>query len=113
MIQIYHNSRCGKSRACLLFLTENNKEVAVIDYLKNPLSKSEVVGLLEKLQLAPLALIRTNEKIWIAEFKGKKLTNDQLIEAMVANPILIERPIVVKGNQAVIARPLENVNKII
>jgi len=80
---------------------------------KNPLSKSEVVGLLEKLQLTPLALIRTNEKIWLAEFKGKKLTNDQLIEAMVANPILIERPIVVKGNQAVIARPLENVNKII
>jgi len=109
MIQIYHNQRCGKSRNCLLALQESNKEFEIINYLNTPPTATELTLLLKKLNFAPIELIRKKESIWIENYKGKNLTDDQIIQAMVENPILIERPIVVKGDQAIIGRDLDQV----
>lgn len=109
MIQIYHNQRCGKSRNCLLVLQESEKEFEIINYLNTPPTFNELSELLKKLKFAPIELIRQKEKIWIEHYKGKKLTDNQIINAMVENPILIERPIVVKDNLAIIGRDLDKV----
>ncbi|KRD61703.1 arsenate reductase [Flavobacterium sp. Root935] len=104
MIQIYHNPRCGKSRNCLAFIEQSNQEFEIIPYLTQTPSFDELKTLLKQLNLEPIQLIRTKEKIWIENFKGKTLTDDQIINAMVENPILIERPIVVKDGKAIIGR---------
>lgn len=109
MIQIYHNQRCGKSRNCLLLLEESNKEIEIINYLKTPPTVSELTVLLQKLNLKPIELVRQKEIIWIENYKGKTLTENEIIQAMVENPILIERPIVVNGTKAIIGRDLEKV----
>ena len=110
MIQIYHNSRCGKSRNCLAHIEESKREFEVINYLTNPPSMDELILIIEKLRFKPLDLIRQKEKIWIDNFKDLDLTDLQIIEAMVDNPILIERPIVIMGDKAIIGRELENVS---
>ncbi|BDU27387.1 arsenate reductase (glutaredoxin) [Flavobacterium sp. GSB-24] len=107
MIQIYHNPRCGKSRNCLAFLEQSNQEFEIIPYLTQTPSFDELKTLLKQLNLEPIQLIRTKEKIWIENFKGKTLSDDQIINAMVENPILIERPIVVKDGKAIIGRDPE------
>ena len=107
MIQIYHNPKCSKSRCGLELLKESNKAYQVVDYLK------EGKELLTKLQLSPIELVRTKENVWKEHFKGKTLTDEQIIEAMVQYPQLIERPIVVVGDKAVIGRPTEKINDII
>jgi len=104
MIQIYHNPRCGKSRNCLAFIEQSNQEFEIIPYLTQTPSFDELKTLLKQLNLEPIQLIRTKEKIWIENFKGKTLSDDQIINAMVENPILIERPIVVKDGKAIIGR---------
>lgn len=104
MIQIYHNPRCGKSRNCLAFIEQSNQEFEIIPYLTETPSVDELKLLLKQLNLEPLQLVRTKEKIWIENFKGKTLTDDQIIKAMAENPILIERPIVVKDGKAIIGR---------
>lgn len=109
MIQIYHNQRCGKSRNCLLLIEESNKEYIIINYLITPPTATELVSLLKKLNLTPIELVRQKEKIWIDNFKEKSLTPDAIIQAMIENPILIERPIVVKGDQAIIGRDPDKV----
>jgi arsenate reductase len=109
MIQIYHNQRCGKSRNCLLLLEESNNEFEIINYLVTPPTAAELTLLLQKLNLTPIELVRQKEKIWIENFKGKSLTSDEIIQAMVENPILIERPIVVKGDEAIIGRDPDKV----
>lgn len=109
MIQIYHNQRCGKSRNCLLLLQESNKEIEIINYLNTPPTATELTELLHKLDLSPIELVRQKEQIWIENFKGKTLTEDEIIQAMAENPILIERPIVVNGNKAIVGRDLEKV----
>ena len=113
MIQIYHNQRCGKSRNCLLFLEESNKEFEIINYLNTPPTVAELTLLLKKLKFSPIELVRQKEKIWIENYKGKTLSDDQIIQAMVENPILIERPIVVRDDQAIIGRDLSLVNPFI
>lgn len=113
MIQIFHNSRCSKSRLCLKLIENSGKKFEAIKYLENPPTTSELTELISKLSIEPIDLIRKKEKIWIEEFKNKTLSSKKLIEIMVENPILIERPIVIKGNKAVIARPIENAIKII
>lgn len=104
MIQIYHNPRCGKSRNCLAFIEQSNQEFEIIPYLTETPSVDELKILLKQLNLEPIQLVRTKEKIWIENFKGKTLTDDQIIKAMAENPILIERPIVVKDGKAIIGR---------
>ena len=107
MIQIYHNSRCGKSRDCLAFLEDSGKEYEVIKYLENVPTFDELKSIIEKLNIKPIELVRQKEKIWLENFKNNIMSDDEIIQAMVANPILIERPIVINGDKAVIARPLE------
>lgn len=113
MIQIYHNSRCGKSRACLAFLEDSGQEYQVVKYLDKIPSFEELQSIVKKLNIKPIELVRKKEKIWIAYFKDKIFTDDEILLAMISNPILIERPIVINGEKAVIARPLDNINAII
>ena len=108
MIQIYHNSRCGKSRECLAFLEDSGKEYEVIKYLENVPTFDELKEIIKKLGIKPIELVRQKEKIWIENFKNTKMSDNEIIQAMISNPILIERPIVINGDKAVIARPLEN-----
>jgi arsenate reductase (glutaredoxin) len=113
MIQIYHNSRCTKSRECLNFLEKSNIQFTVINYLQNTPTFDELKSIIDILKIKPIKLVRQKERIWIENFKDKILTDDEVIHTMVSNPILIERPIVINENKAVIARPLENIFTVI
>lgn len=107
MIQIYHNSRCGKSRECLAFLEDSGKKYQIIKYLEDVPTFEELKTIIKKLGIKPLELVRQKEKIWIENFKDKKMSDDEIIQTMISNPILIERPIVINDDKAVIARPFE------
>jgi arsenate reductase (glutaredoxin) len=107
MIQVLHNPRCGKSRNCLAILKSKNKSFEIINYLNQPLQKEEIKSLLKKLNIKPIDLVRQKETIWIKEFKNKKLSDDAIITAMSVYPILIERPIIIHGDVAFIAREIE------
>ncbi|WP_163408145.1 ArsC/Spx/MgsR family protein [Flavobacterium ajazii] len=109
MIQVYHNPRCGKSRSCLAFLDDAKQDYEIIPYLTEAPTFEELKSLIEKLNLKPIELVRVKEKIWIEEYKGKTLTDSQVIQAMTDNPILIERPIVIKDGKAIIGRDLDKV----
>lgn len=113
MITIYHNSRCSKSREGVCFLEEIKSDFKIINYLENVPSKEELKELLSKLNITAGDLVRKKESIWIENYKGKNLNEEEIIEAMINHPKLIERPIVVKGNQAVIARPTEKIKEIL
>lgn len=113
MIQIYHNSRCSKSRECLAFIEETGQEYEVIKYLDEVPSFEELKMIIKKLGIKPIELVRQKEKIWIDNFKEKEMSDDEIIQAMILNPILIERPIVINGDKAVIARPVEKAAAII
>lgn len=112
-MKIYHNPRCTKSRQTLALLQENGVEPQVVEYLKELLSAEELKELIGFLGITPLELVRKNETIWKEQFKGKELSDDELIQAMVDNPKLIERPIVVKQKKAALGRPPENVLQLI
>lgn len=109
MIQIYHNSRCGKSRECLVFLENSGQKFEIIKYLENIPTFEELKIIIKKLGLKPIELVRHKEKIWIENFKNLAMNDAEIIQAMISNPILIERPIVINGEKGVIGRPLENV----
>ena len=113
MIKIYHNNRCRKSREGLNLLEESGKDFEIIKYLEAVPSKSELSQIIEMLGISPIELVRKNEAIWKESFKGKTLSDEQIIEAMVNNPKLIERPIVINGNKAVIGRPPSKIEEII
>lgn len=113
MIKIYHNPRCSKSREGLCELDNLNQPYEIIKYLETPFTKEELVDVLKKLNYKPIDLVRTKEAIWIENYKGKNLSDDEIIEAMLQNPKLIERPIIVNGNKAVIARPKEKIKEIL
>jgi len=113
MIKIYHNPRCSKSRQALALLEDTKLEFEVIKYLDTLLTAKDLKQLILKLNIQPIELIRKNEAIWKEKFKGKSLNDEQLIEAMVVYPKLIERAIVEKGEKAVIARPIENINTLL
>ncbi|HBK70559.1 MAG TPA: arsenate reductase (glutaredoxin) [Flavobacteriaceae bacterium] len=112
-MKIYHNNRCSKSRSGLQLLKDSGQDFEIIDYLKNPLSEKEIKELLKKLGFTPIQLVRKNEAIWKENYRGKKLTDNDIIKAMATHPKLIERPIVTKGDKAVIGRPSENINELI
>ncbi|MCZ2224226.1 MAG: arsenate reductase (glutaredoxin) [Chitinophagales bacterium] len=102
---IYHNPRCSKSREGLCMLEDLGEDVEIRNYIKEPPTYKELYDLIKLLKVEPLDIIRKKESIFKEKYAGKKLTKKQWIEAMIQNPILIERPIVVKGNKAVIGRP--------
>ncbi|QSE96874.1 arsenate reductase (glutaredoxin) [Fulvivirga lutea] len=110
---IYHNPRCGKSRNTLKILEEKNVENNVVEYLKTPPTFGELKSVVKKLKIKPEELLRKGESVFKENYKGKSLSDDEWIRAMVDNPILIERPIVIVGDKAVIGRPPENVLEII
>lgn len=112
-MKLYHNPRCSKSRQGLAILQEANQNFEIVEYLKNPVTKDEMNDILEKLNIKPLDLVRKNEAIWKEEYKGKNMNNEQIIEAMLEHPKLIERPILINGNKAVIGRPPEKIVSII
>lgn len=113
MIKIYHNPRCGKSREGLQLLENSGKDFEVVKYLEDVPSFEELKSIIEKLKIKPIDLVRQKEKIWIENFKSKALSDDEIITAMISNPILIERPIVVNGNKVAIGRPPQNIAEIL
>jgi len=112
-MKIYHNSRCSKSRQGLKILNDLHKNFELIDYLKNPPTKSELQNILKLLGYKPLELVRKNEAIWKENFKGKELSDDAIVQAMIDFPKLIERPIVVNNGKAVVGRPPEVIKTIL
>ncbi|WP_223034279.1 arsenate reductase (glutaredoxin) [Hanstruepera marina] len=113
MITIYHNNRCSKSRQGLALLEESGKPFTTKKYLEDVPSKQELKNIIVMLGIKPIELVRKNESIWKEYYKNKELTDSQIIEAMLENPKLIERPIVINGNKAVIGRPPEKILEII
>ncbi|RZJ30667.1 MAG: arsenate reductase (glutaredoxin) [Flavobacterium sp.] len=113
MITVYHNPRCSKSRECMLFLEETGQPYEIIEYLKETPTVDELKEIIRKLNVKPIAIVRQNEPLWIEKYKDKKLSGDGLIRVLVKNPILIQRPIVVNGDKAIIARPLEKAAEIL
>jgi arsenate reductase len=112
-MKIYHNPRCSKSRQSLALLRESGAEPEVIEYLKTPPNKTALRDLLEKLGMAAHDILRTKEDPFAACGLSPKSTEAEILAAIVANPILLERPIIVKGNRAVIGRPPENVRELL
>jgi len=109
MIQIYHNNRCSKSRCGLQILEDSGKEFQVVKYLEDIPTREELKSIIKLLGISPIDLVRKNEAIWKEHYKGKNLTDNEIIDAMASNPKLIERPIVINGNKAVIGRPPESI----
>ena len=112
MITIYHNTRCSKSRCALELVQKKIKDVQVIEYLKTPPSEKELKDILKKLGMKAEDIIRKKEGLFQKKFSGKMFSDPQWINILSKNPILIERPIVINGNKAVIGRPPENVKQI-
>ncbi|WP_040278518.1 arsenate reductase (glutaredoxin) [Psychroserpens damuponensis] len=113
MITILHNPRCSKSREGLALLENSGKEFEVIKYLDEPISEEKLKTIISLLKIEPIQLVRKNEAIWKSDFKGKSLTNAQILKAMITHPKLIERPIVINGKNATIGRPPQNILDII
>lgn len=113
MIKIYHNNRCSKSRCGLEIVKESGKEFEIVNYLVDAPSFTDLEGIIALLDISPIELIRKNEGIWKDKYKGLSLSNDELINAMVEHPKLIERPIVINGNKAIIGRPPERIKTIL
>jgi len=113
MIKIYHNPRCSKSRQTLELLNSRGIKSDIRLYLEQSLNADELAELLAKLNMTADQFVRKTEPYYKDNLRGKELTQNQLIEAMIENPKLIERPIVVNGNKAAIGRPPEAVLEII
>lgn len=108
-ITIYHNPRCSKSRQTLSLLEENGVTPNIVLYLDDTPSADTLAAIIKKLGITPRELLRKKEAAYgELNLKDESLSDDALIEAMVAHPKLIERPIVVKGKKAVLGRPPEN-----
>lgn len=112
-MKIYHNPRCSKSRDSYNYLKDKNINLEVIEYLKTPFTKEDIQSILKKLKIEAKELIRKNETIFKDNFKNKELTENEWIDAMLKYPKLIERPIIVLGDRAVIGRPKENIDSLL
>ncbi|WP_455208708.1 arsenate reductase (glutaredoxin) [Kaarinaea lacus] len=113
-VTIYHNPRCSKSRQSLQLLEDNNIEPKIVEYLKTPPSKTELTRILKMLNMKPRDLLRKKETEYMAQgLDDTSLSDDQIIDIMLAHPKLIERPIVVAGSQAALGRPPEKILEII
>lgn len=108
-LTIYHNTRCSKSRSVCEILEKKKVKTEIVEYLKTPPSQKELKALLKMLNMKASELVRTGEPLYKEKFEGKKLTQAQWLKALAENPILIERPIIVKGDRAIIGRPPEKV----
>ncbi|GAB1857932.1 arsenate reductase (glutaredoxin) [Flavobacteriaceae bacterium MHTCC 0001] len=109
MLKIYHNNRCSKSRQGLEIVENSGREFQIVKYLEDVPSEAELKEIISLLGIQPIDLVRTNEAIWKSDFKGKSLSDSETITAMANHPKLIERPIVINDNKAVIGRPPEKI----
>ena len=112
-MKLIHNQYCSKSQSAFVYLQRIMIEFQVRDYIKNPFNETEIKELLSKLNIPASELIRKSESIYQKKFAGKLITEEEWVTAMVKYPILIERPIFINGDKAVIARQVERINEIL
>ena len=112
-VTIYHNPKCSKSRETLALLRERGVEPRIVEYLKAPPTVAELKSIVAKLGIRPEALVRKGEEIYTARYARRKLSDAEWIAALVDNPILLERPIVVTDRKAAVGRPPERVLSLI
>ncbi|MGV6943506.1 arsenate reductase (glutaredoxin) [Sphingobacterium kyonggiense] len=112
-MKIYHNPNCSKSNCALDLIKQQGIETEIIDYVKNPPSKAELTHILKLLNKSPKEIIRQNEVLFKQNFENKDFNDEEWIDILVKNPILIERPIVLHNDNAVIARPAEKIMELI
>lgn len=113
MIQIFHNASCSKSNCALTILEESGAPFELINYLEVVPTVSELLSIIQKLGISAHDLVRKTEPVYLEKYHGKELSALEWVEAMVKDPILIERPIVVSGSCAVIARPAERIYEVL
>ena len=107
-LTIYHNPRCRKSREAIRFLEEKGVSFNIVKYLDQPFDVNSLGEVLKKIDMKPSEILRRNEILWKKEYDCKNLSEDQILELLVEQPRLIERPIVTVGNKGVLARPIES-----
>jgi len=108
-VRIYHNARCSKSRAACELIASKGLAAEIVNYLETPPDKEELRHLLTKLGMQPAELVRKGESVFKENYAGRELSDEEWLDALVVHPILIERPIIVCGEKAVIGRPIENI----
>lgn len=108
-LTIFHNPKCSKSRETLALLRNRGLEPNIVEYLESPPSAAELARIVKQLGIAPEALVRRGEDVYKSKYAGRTLSDAEWIKAMVADPVLIERPIVVANGRAAIGRPPERV----
>ncbi|SRR5690606_19010313 len=112
-MEIYHNPRCSKSRQTLEIIQESGVDFTIRKYLEDPPTKEELRKILSILDISPQTLIRKNEPLFKNEYKNRDLTDEEWLDVLVENPKLIQRPIVIDRDRAVIGRPPENVRELL
>lgn len=112
-VTIWHNPRCSKSRSALAILEENGVTPTEVRYLETPPSKSDIVTVLAALAMEAKDIVRKGEAVYKTLNLSAQSTNEEILNALVENPILIERPIIISGDRAVIGRPPENVKSLL
>jgi len=115
MIKVYHNPRCRKSREALAYLEEKVASFEVRQYMKDEESMTamELEEVLDALNMDAIDLVRKNEVLWKEEYRDLELGEDEIILAMIENPRLMERPIIMNGDKAVVARPAEKAEEVL
>ena len=111
---IYHKPTCSKSRQGLKYLQEKGIDFEVVKYYDKPFTKTKLKSLLKKMNMKPEELLRKREKAYKElDFKNNQYTQTQIIDFMINEPNLIERPIIEKGDKAVVARPTEKIDEVL
>lgn len=113
MTTVYHNPRCSKSRSGVEYLQKKGIEFQIVKYLETPMDTNTITEIVRQLGIKPEQLVRKNEELYKTQYKGKELTDTEWIRILAENPILIERPIIIHNDKAVIARPTEKIDEII
>ena len=113
IMKIYHNPRCSKSRAGLQYLEENGYDIEVKDYMKEGLTREDILSIAEKTNLAVFDLVRTNEELYKTAYRGRNVSDDEWITILSEHPRLLKRPIVVNGKKAILAQPPEEIEKLL
>lgn len=112
-MEIWHNPRCKKSRETLQLIQDAGKNVKVVEYLKTPPDEAAIKRVLEMLEIPAEQLVRKGEEVYKTNYKGKEMTDEEWVKAMAEHPKLIERPVVIEGDQAIIGRPPEKVKALL